>query len=37
VRGGIRPASRFEIEMEDPVRDRRIAHAYDVVTLPMVE
>ena len=36
VRGGVRPASRFEIEMEDPVRGRKISHSYDVVTLPVV-
>jgi len=34
--GGIRPASRFEMEIEDPVLGRRIAHAYDVVALPVV-
>ena len=32
--GGIRPAQRFELEIEDPVRGRRIRHAYDVVSLP---
>jgi hypothetical protein len=34
AKGGIRPASRFELEIEDPVRGRRIHHAYDVVSLP---
>ncbi|GJD99679.1 DUF2848 domain-containing protein [Methylobacterium isbiliense] len=34
--GGIRPASRFEMELEDPVLGRRLAHGYDVVTLPVV-
>lgn len=34
ARGGIRPAQRFELEIEDPVRGRRIRHAYDVVSLP---
>ncbi len=34
--GGIRPASRFEIELEDPVRGRKLTHAYDVVPLPVV-
>jgi hypothetical protein len=34
--GGIRPASRFEIELHDPVRDRTLAHAYDVVALPVI-
>lgn len=33
--GGIRPAPRFEFEIEDPVRGRRIHHAYDVVSLPV--
>jgi hypothetical protein len=36
AKGGIRPASRFEIELEDPVRKRKIQHAYDVVTLPVL-
>jgi hypothetical protein len=35
VHGGIRPASRFEIEIEDPVRGRKISHGYDVIPLPM--
>lgn len=35
VHGGIRPSSRFEIEIEDPVRSRRISHAYDIITLPV--
>ena len=33
--GGIRPADRFEFELEDPVLRRRLTHAYDVVTLPV--
>ncbi|MGQ7793143.1 DUF2848 domain-containing protein [Faunimonas sp. B44] len=33
--GGIRPADRFEGELEDPVLGRRIAFGYDVVTLPV--
>lgn len=32
--GGIRPAQRFEFEIEDPVLGRRIRHAYDAVSLP---
>ena len=36
ARGGIRPASRFEFEIEDPVLGRRIAHGYDVVELPVL-
>jgi hypothetical protein len=35
VHGGIRPASRFEVEIEDQVRGRKISHAYDVITLPV--
>lgn len=35
ARGGIRPASRFEYEIEDPVLGRAIAHGYDVVALPV--
>lgn len=34
AQGGIRPAQRFELEIEDPVRGLRIRHAYDVVSLP---
>lgn len=34
--GGIRPASRFEMEIEDPLLGRRISHIYDVVALPVV-
>ncbi len=33
--GGIASAERFEIELEDPVLRRCIAHAYDIVTLPV--
>jgi hypothetical protein len=36
AKGGIRPASRFEYELEDPVRKRMIRHAYDVIELPML-
>jgi len=34
--GGIRPAARFEMELIDPVLKRTIAHAYDIVDLPVV-
>ena len=34
--GGIRPASRFEMELEDPVRGRSMRHGYEVRTLPVV-
>lgn len=36
AKGGIRPASRFEYELEDPVLKRRIHHAYDVIALPVL-
>lgn len=35
VRGSITPAERFEMELEDPVRGRRIIHSYQVQTLPI--
>jgi len=36
AKGGIRPASRFEYELQDPVRKRSITHAYDVIELPVL-
>ena len=36
AKGGIRPASRFEYELEDPVRKRSIRHAYDVIEMPVL-
>jgi Protein of unknown function (DUF2848) len=36
AKGGIRPASRFEYELEDPVLKRSIRHAYDVISLPVL-
>jgi Protein of unknown function (DUF2848) len=36
ARGGIRPSSRFSFELTDPVQNRKIAYAYDIVTLPNV-
>ena len=36
ARGGIRAASRFEFELEDPVLKRLIRHAYDVIELPVL-
>lgn len=36
ARGGIRPASRFEFELEDPVLKRSIRHGYDVIELPIL-
>src|SRR3984893_13727946 len=34
--GGIRPASRFEFELEDPVLKRSLRHGYDVIVLPVL-
>ena len=34
--GGIRPATRFEMELEDPVLGRVLRHAYEIQTLPVV-
>jgi hypothetical protein len=36
AKGGIRPASRFDYEIEDPVLGRRIASGYDVIPLPIL-
>lgn len=36
VKGGIRPAPRFEFALEDPVRGRKIGHAYDIRSLPIL-
>ena len=35
AKGGIRPAERFECDLEDPVLKRTIRHAYDVITMPV--
>jgi Protein of unknown function (DUF2848) len=34
--GGIRPATRFEMELEDPILGRTLKHAYDISVLPVV-
>jgi hypothetical protein len=34
--GGIRPADRFEMELEDVKRGRTLKHAYDIAALPVV-
>jgi len=36
AKGGIRAASRFEFELEDPVLKRKISHGYDVTALPVL-
>lgn len=35
ARGGVRPSSRFEMELEDPVLGRRMNHSYEVVEVPI--
>ena len=35
VHGGVAAAGRFELELEDPVLNRRIRHGYDVRSLPI--
>jgi len=37
AKGGIRPASRFEFELEDPVLKRYLRHGYDVRSIPIVD
>ena len=34
--GGIRPGSRFDVELEDPVLGRKITYGYDIHPLPVV-
>lgn len=36
AKGGIRPGTRFEFEIEDPVLKRSIRHGYDVKALPIL-
>jgi hypothetical protein len=36
AKGGIRPAARFAMELDDPVLRRRMSHAYDIVDLPVI-
>jgi hypothetical protein len=36
AKGGIRPASRFDYEIVDPVLSRSITHGYDIVSLPIL-
>jgi hypothetical protein len=35
ARGGIRPAKVFRMELEDPVRKRKLAHEYRIDVLPV--
>ena len=34
--GGIRPATRFRYQLEDPVRGRKLAGGYNVRALPLI-
>lgn len=36
AKGGIRPATRFDYEIEDPVLKRKISHGYEIKTLAVV-
>jgi len=36
AKGGVRPAPRFEFELEDPVRNLHIRHGYDIAVLPVM-
>jgi hypothetical protein len=36
AKGGVRPTGHFGFELEDPVRQRKIAHAYAVRCLPVL-
>jgi hypothetical protein len=36
AKGGVRPTSHFAFEIEDPVKQRKIAHAYTARTLPVL-
>ena len=35
AKGGIRPAKTFRMELEDPVRKRKLAHEYRISVLPV--
>lgn len=36
AKGGVRPATRFEMEIEDPKRGRVLRHAYAIEALPVI-
>jgi hypothetical protein len=36
AKGGIRPAARFDFEIDDPVLGRRIQHGYEIQSLPVL-
>jgi len=35
--GGVRPAAEFHMELEDPIRKRKLTHQYRIVTIPWEE
>ena len=35
AKGGIRPSKTFRMELEDPVRHRKLAHEYRIDVLPV--
>jgi hypothetical protein len=35
AKGGIRPSKTFRMELEDPVRNRKLAHEYRIDVLPV--
>ncbi len=36
AKGGVRPSNRFSFELADPVSGKRITHAYNIATLPII-
>jgi hypothetical protein len=36
ARGGVRPGTKFEMEIEDPARGRSLRHAYTIEALPVI-
>lgn len=36
AKGGVRPGTRFEMEIEDPIRRRSLRHTYSIETLPVI-
>ncbi|HEX2116974.1 MAG TPA: DUF2848 domain-containing protein [Alphaproteobacteria bacterium] len=36
AKGGVRPGTKFEMEIEDPVRRRALRHAYTIEALPVI-
>jgi len=36
AKGGVRPGTKFEMEIEDPVRRRSLRHSYSIEALPVI-